>query len=155
MLRRLAMVLLVFSGAMLPRIARGAGGVVCKEADSKTEYKIDVKWGPDTAVISMRQGGTGAWRKIYEGATAVRNGATDLAMLVEGTAVHFVGGYDGKCGKFIDILAFDLKAVGGKRVGTVTKTPIWAVAGGAPNTKCKAETAAPELAPIVVDVSCN
>lgn len=136
--------------ALLSTVAR-AEDVTCKDAGG-VSYKLSFNWQTDKADIAVKSGS--GWKNLYKGATAVRNSAADKAFLAEGTAKEWVGpaNNDAGCGKFVEVLYFDVAVQNGKRVGTVERTPKWT---GTEGGNCKAKAAAPDLSGSVTAITCT
>lgn len=127
--------------------------ITCKDKAGEVAYKLDVDWSSEKAVIHGQE--KGAWKKLFEAATVVRNGAGDAAMLAEGAAKDYVGGFKaGGCGGVIESPFFDLTSAGDgkKRKGTVAIDLVWA----APlNATCRPNHRSPEPLTQIHEVTCE
>ncbi len=140
--------------------------VTCKVSGASTgvghAYKLTIDWAKETADIAEKpasQTGVAVWKPLFTKATVVRNSATDKALLAEGTVKQWSGEFTttkaGKsCGGMVEELFFDLRAEGGKRVGTVEKNQRYAKDPKA-GTSCRANYPAPETISDVVNVTCQ
>jgi hypothetical protein len=122
--------------------------VVCREKDSKTEYKLDFNWTKDTVDISARNG-SGSYRKLYRAGTAVRNNAQSRSFLAEGIAAQYVGGFKG-CGEVIETLYFEVEDPKGSS-GILQKTGYFATK----SSGCSIKAPAPDLSVNSVEVTCK
>lgn len=134
--------------------ALAADTVTCKQKDGNAQFQLVFDWTSDTATIARREG-TGAWRKVFEKATAVRNGANDPALLAEGTRKEYVGAWQDDCGGFVEQLFFDLggSGSGNKRAGSVTGEMRWGQKPGAGD--CRPKFRVPESITTIYDVTCD
>lgn len=122
--------------------------VVCKEKDSKTEYKLDFNWTKDTVDISTRHG-SGSFRKLYKAGTAVRNNAQAKSFLAEGLAAQYVGTFKG-CGEVIETLYFEVEDPKGSS-GILQKTGYFT----SKSAGCTVKAPAPDLSVNSVEVNCK
>ncbi len=144
---------LALAVAALSGTALGATETItCKTLGGDAAYKLEIDWSAETATISAGHGG--ALKKLFTGATVVRNAPNDPALLAEGAAGNYAGNFKGQCGAFIERLNFDLHGAGGKRAGTVLRETVWATAKGA-GKACAPKLPTPEPLTSLDEVICQ
>jgi hypothetical protein len=134
----------IAAGLLLLSSAASAERVTCTVNNSKTTYKLDIDWKKETTTISYAHAGNN-FKKLFMQALAVRNSASDPALLAEGTPRQWVGTKN-KCGIY-PTMYFDISNVGGKRVGVVETS--YKVA----SKKCKLRSS--DLETLVENITCK
>lgn len=146
-------ILAVVIAAVISGAASGATEKIsCQTANGVMAYRLDIDWNTSKAAIAVKS--KGVFKTLFTGASVVRNTANDPSLLAEGAADNYAGDFQGRCGRFIERLNFDLRAQAGKRVGTVVRETVWATVKGLAKP-CVPKQGIPELLTALDEVTCQ